>query len=407
MKTLFTCIAIVSLMIFSGSANSQTWEQSTDLDEDFRRHHPVTFTLNGNGYSLTGSEPFGSATTEMNRFDPVTETWEELDDFPGLPRSFSYGAENGDEAFMGFGYIPQTGEWLNDLWKYNPDSENWTQLTSCPCVGRSHPAFILVEDKIFMGLGSSTQNFQDWWEYDIPSDSWTQLPNFPGVPRHHPFYFDLNGYAYVGFGHGAGIYSDFYRWNLETEAWEQLDDFPGESRVAGTQFSHEGFGYVLSGDGDDHDFMNEGEFWQYEPEEDSWNQLPSHPGLSRWAPGSFIIDGVVYFLQGQERFIGFPGSEISNSMLKFDLDLYNSPFSVNDLKSENKVQIYPNPATETLYLDVKEVSTYDITVLDALGKIILKSSDVSEISVSDFKTGIYTIQIISDKGSVTKEFMKQ
>ncbi len=107
-----------------------------------------------------------------------------------------------------------------------------------------------------------------------------------------------------------------------------MNDFPGESRVAGTQFSHDGYGYILSGDGDDHDYLETGEFWQYNPADDSWSQLPSHPGLSRWAPGSFIIDGKVYLVQGQERFLTFPGAALTDGMIVFDLDLYNSPFSI-------------------------------------------------------------------------------
>ena len=68
--------------------------------------------------------------------------------------------------------------------------------------------------------------------------------------------------------------------------------------MAGTQFSYEGIGYVLSGDGDDHRSMETGEFWAYDPIENAWSQGPPHPGGSRWAPASFIIDGEVYLING-------------------------------------------------------------------------------------------------------------
>jgi N-acetylneuraminic acid mutarotase len=91
-------------------------------------------------------------------------------------------------------------------------------------------------------------------------------------------------------GHGGPvIYKDWYRLDTVNNRWQRLRDFPGEARVAGTQFSHNGYGYVLSGDGDDHSYMLEGEFWQYDHDTDIWNQMPSHPDVSRWAPGSLVI----------------------------------------------------------------------------------------------------------------------
>ncbi|MDC1221183.1 hypothetical protein N8Z47_00785 [Salibacteraceae bacterium] len=51
--------------------------------------------------------------------------------------------------------------------------------------------------------------------------------------------------------------------------------------------------------------MEEGEFWQYDPADDSWLQMPSHPGISIWAPGSFVIEDTLYFISGQNRQTGF------------------------------------------------------------------------------------------------------
>ena len=144
-----------------------------------------------------------------------------------------------------------------------------------------------------------------------------------------------------------------YAWLGPTEQYLQTT----EARVAGTEFSIElplqgsivddtsntnelvgSIGFVLSGDGDDHDFMAEGEFHAFYPPGSSrdlpldaiagmpiatmdsgttsshtssngtawWRQLPSHPGPSRWAPGSFVMRGTarVYFTSGYDRVTG-------------------------------------------------------------------------------------------------------
>ena len=110
--------------------------------------------------------------------------------------------------------------------------------------------------------------------------------------------------------------------------WIQLNDFPGEARVAGTQFSYNGKGYVLSGDGDDHGPLDEGEFWEYDPSSDSWTQLPSHPGNAIWAPGCFVIGCNVYFLLGQDN---------ASFQTVFPLNIYKLSLShrENDIRSEN------------------------------------------------------------------------
>ena len=52
---------------------------------------------------------------------------------------------------------------------------------------------------------------------------------------------------------------------------------------------------MLSGDGDDHNPLSAGEFWRYDPSNDLWTQLTSHPGDAIWAPGSFVIGCDAYF----------------------------------------------------------------------------------------------------------------
>ena len=74
----------------------------------------------------------------------------------------------------------------------------------------------------------------------------------------------------------------------------------------------------MSGDAEDHLSMEEGEFWYYEPLDNSWHALPPHPGKSRWAPSSFLIDGVVYLFNGTTYFES-QGYIYQTESYKFDL----------------------------------------------------------------------------------------
>ena len=144
----------------------------------------------------------------------------------------------------------------------------------------------------------------------------------------HPFYFAIDTDSYVGLGHSDGsnpyIERDWYRYDALDGTWSREADFSSyaldvpdalpvttEARVAGTQFSVAGscssdkiLGFILSGDGDNHGTMETGEFHVFDPADSSiWHSLPPHPGYSRWAPGSFVLQGSsrAYFLGGYDR----------------------------------------------------------------------------------------------------------
>ncbi len=281
----------------------QTWNQVSNFIAS-GRHHPITFGNDNFGFVMSGSY-----LDDVYKYDKANDTWTQLQDIPFSGRGYSYGVSNGDKAYMGFGST-SNNTFPTDWWEYDMNNDSWIQLANFPGDGRQHPAMIVVNDNIYMGCGGNGNgNLGDWWEYNITLDAWTQKSNFIGNNRHHPYYFGLGDYAYVGFGHGSipatgsnssYIYKDFYRYDPLNDSWIQLSDFPSEARVAGTQFSYNGKGYILSGDGDNHQPLSSGEFWEYEPNNDSWIQLPPHPGGAIWAPGNFVIGCDVYFLLGQD-----------------------------------------------------------------------------------------------------------
>ena len=291
--------ALLSLCCFTvlSAAQAQTWTSFAPVPNGFVSDHSFGFALGGTGYLVAGQTPNGFS-DNMYKYDPVADAWSSLPDFPGAERGYTIGDTWNGEAWMGFG-LGNDGP-LNDLWKFDPATETWTQMASCPCEARYHPAFVAMDGHIYMGLGSSfSGDLGDWWDYDMATDSWSQKPDLPASPRHHPYQFGIDGIVYTGFGHsGEDIFNTWYAYDPSTETWSDMAELPSQGRVAGTQFSHNGLGFALSGDGETHSSMEDGEFWAYNPETDAWSQWPSHPGWSRWAPASFVIDDVVYFMQG-------------------------------------------------------------------------------------------------------------
>ena len=300
------------------------------------RTYAVGLAIHGAGYLGFGLRDGNITLRDLWRYDP-----------PSGPSPLL-----GIGTFTRLASLPSTGEA-----RYHP------AMVAVECDrgrGREHLIYVGCGSK-----GGSNGNLKDWWEYNVKDDAWTRRADLPGPARHHPYYWAAasrassaaagraasstrtyagDDHAYVGLGHGSRaegyIMRDVYRFDPKLLAWKRMKDFPQEGRVAGTQFSFSltrgggggssggsdavavggsddggsssggvsgaaavsaKTGYVLSGDGDNHGFMDTGELWEYQPNDDSWAQLQAHPGRSRWAPGSFVINCTVYFTSGYDR----------------------------------------------------------------------------------------------------------
>lgn len=391
MRTTYTTIFF--LLCVSSFSSAQQWEPAT-APPDFITDHTFGFAIDGKGYLVAGAKELTGPTQDFLQYDPETDTWTTLDDFPGAGRGYAIGDVWDRKAYFGFG--TSTSAILNDLWVYDPDSARWTELAPCPCEPRLHPAMIAHNGKVFVGLGNNNNgNLKDWWEYDIASNTWSQKPDFPEVRRHHPYQFGIGDYVYTGLGHGAGIFKEWLRYDPVTEEWTRMADIPGEGRVAGTQFSYNGKGYVLSGDGDDHLSMETGEMWSYDPVANTWDSLPPHPGKSRWAPASFVIDGVVYLFNGTTYFQG-PGSVYQTDAYKFDLKEMIS--GTGDPQPEARVRIYPNPMTSSLVIDAPGGVYQEVRIFSSDQKLVYQNTSAPQHDVSHLPSGLYRITVHTSEG---------
>ncbi len=311
-------IYLIAFIFSSIFCFSQEWKSIASLPDNFNTDHSFAFGIDGVGYIVAGNKTSGP-TASFYSYDPDADVWTKKEDFPGTARGFAIGEVWDGKAYFGFGF--GSGVRLDDFWEYDPATDAWTQLASCDCDPRIHPAMVALNGEIYLGLGGTTNgNSNDWWVYNIEDDNWEERERFPADPRHHPFQFTDGEYVYVGFGHGSGFISNqWYRYNTLDDTWIEVQKLPAEGRVAGTQLSYNGLGLILSGDGDDHSNMETGEFWMYEPIFDLWTSLTPHPGESRWAPASFILNDEVYLLNGERD--GFYYTD----NYKFDLRTLNEP----------------------------------------------------------------------------------
>lgn len=402
---------VLALDIDSVDPDSLVWEARQEFPGG-GRHHPITFANATHGFVLTGSTSEESYTSDFWVYEEATDSWTNLTEtdsaFPGAPRSYGYGVASttdceNPKAYLGFG---ASEIYPNDWWEFDMSTHDWRQLADFPGEGRKHPSMNFLEPvgEIHIGLGNNKySNLNDYWAYNIERDEWRQLEDFPSTERHHPFYFAIGADSYVGLGHSSGIERDWYRYDALSETWNQEADFasyalgtldtsiqPGrlssdvlpvttEARVAGTQFSVAGscdsdqaLGFVLSGDGNDHSFMATGEFHVFDPAFDAsiWHSLPPHPGFSRWAPGSFVLQGSsrVYLIGGYDRH----EREFFSNLWTINLEpLFDSKSSALDSLEQNTVPELENADASSSAITPRSSQDGNLSVIVAMSFLAL------------------------------------
>jgi hypothetical protein len=86
--------------------------------------------------------------------------------------------------------------------------------------------------------------------------------------------------------------------------------------------------------------------------------------------------------------------------------------AIDEIKNGPSISLYPNPVTDLLILDVKEVKNpLKFEIYNSLGQFILSSpitSAQSEINVSELPAGIYLLRVLTSQNEVhTARFIKE
>ncbi|MDG5492115.1 T9SS type A sorting domain-containing protein [Psychroserpens sp. SPM9] len=117
-----------------------------------------------------------------------------------------------------------------------------------------------------------------------------------------------------------------------------------------------------------------------------------------WTAGTFINVSPPYEFNGGET--------------DFGVNFWQTLLNVNDLNATSSFNIYPNPSSSLLHIELNSNQT-DLTyqIFDILGKQIitetLNTSSLTQIDISNWNSGLYLIKISIGDQTETKRFIKQ
>tara|TARA_R110002050_G_scaffold119518_2_gene237347 strand:- start:6332 stop:7252 length:921 start_codon:yes stop_codon:yes gene_type:complete len=113
-------------------------------------------------------------------------------------------------------------------------------------------------------------------------------------------------------------------------------------------------------------------------------------------PSDFIVTNNILFFSAND---GATGIEL----WKYQ----DASLSTKDLELENSISLFPNPATNTFSIETK-YHINNISVVDIQGKSIKSfKENLAFYDIEDLISGLYFINIQTEKGSITKKLIKQ
>ncbi|MFN5794548.1 MAG: T9SS type A sorting domain-containing protein, partial [Bacteroidota bacterium] len=89
-----------------------------------------------------------------------------------------------------------------------------------------------------------------------------------------------------------------------------------------------------------------------------------------------------------------------------DVAIFDITVGTNKQFESNEITIYPNPANNTISVNLKNNSTFNI--LDLTGRLVIASKvENNIIDISNLNKGVYILQTNSVNGTINTKFLKQ
>ncbi|MBK6484808.1 MAG: T9SS type A sorting domain-containing protein [Chitinophagaceae bacterium] len=180
------------------------------------------------------------------------------------------------------------------------DGNFWTQKVNFEGIDRVDAVGFSIGLKGYLGMGYNAGYYKDFWEYDPVIHIWTQKADFGGAARSGAVGFSIGSKGYLGngayfVGEASFYYKDFWEYDPELNTWTQKSDFEGIARYSAVGFSISNKGYIGTGNVVGNYYKD---FWEYDPAVNIWTQKADFGGTTRYEAVGFSIGSKGYLGTG-------------------------------------------------------------------------------------------------------------
>ena len=298
-----TFLLLGSMGTFSSNGS---WGVAARLPEPLQEISATA--LHGRIYVVGGINTKNEATKVVYRYDPATDRWERLNDFPDYRHHMPLVVLN-DTLFAIGGYSPPGFTPVRMVLAYDESHDAWLGRAFLP-EARGASAAAVVDGKIVVvgGVGMENRHVDSIAIYDPATDSWRHAAPIPTL-RDHLTAGAVGGIVYAIGGRKGQNFDVVEAYNPRTDRWATRAKMPSErgglaSVVVNDQIYTYG-GERPSHQGDAGVFPNHE---QYTPKTDRWMALPPLP-TPRHGIGVATLGGRIYVIGGGPK-AGFAQTDV-------------------------------------------------------------------------------------------------
>ncbi len=142
---------------------------------------------------------------------------------------------------------------------------------------------------------------------------WKQKASIPGISRWGAYSFAIGNFGYIGGGYNLSNLYDFWQYDPNSDTWTQKSNCPMATRTAGC-FSINGYGYVVGGIKPPGNTITDS-LYQYNPLTNVWLPKAKYPGVPIYGGASFALGGKGYYGIGNS---GGANGPYINSFYQYD-----------------------------------------------------------------------------------------
>ncbi len=371
------------------AAQDDAWDQMQSLP-GIARQQAVAFSIAGNGYVVTGTDP--GVRGDLFAYNFEQGMWTRKHALTG-PRFAAVGF-----AIRGKGYVAlgQDGfQTFSDLQEYDVQSDTWRQRAAFPGRARIGAVAFSIGSKGYICTGAVGRNYsRELYEYDPHSDLWKRKADFPANGRTNAVAFSIGGKAYVGLGTTDGhAVNDLWEYDPKVDQWKEKASLDEVGRYSAAAFSFSYKGFVVGGMTQDGYLMKD--CWMYDPARDTWTRK-----LDLFA-GRMAAVGFASLDRGYVA-TGFDGRSTKNDLWEYKNAslLQRSPEFVAEVAQEAvAIFAYPNPTRDELSITWPSglSGPASVDLFDLTGKVVFSSqaslATPYRLDLRDRSEGTYLLRV--------------
>lgn len=280
-----------------------------------RQEHAVV-ALGDEIYVIGGFTPNVTATVEA--FNPASETWRSVADFPVALHHANAAAIAGRLYVAGFYLGASFTDADPRVFEYDPAADTWTPRAPMPAgTERASACVATFDGRMYLFGGARAGSVTDASVYDVASDTWRALPPLP-EPREHCLAGEIDGTLIIASGRSGGIggfEANTWAFDPAAEAYTARAAIPTpRGGTAGAVLG--GRLYVFGGEGNvAHPSGVFPQIEAYDPATDTWAALPDMEGPRHGFGAAALGDSI--YLPGGAVTQGF-GAVAAHSVIVFD-----------------------------------------------------------------------------------------